>query len=516
MKVFKVALVLLLSASVFGHDRGRYDFSISSRTASRVLAANGASDTLKDGADVVVDNDNDDVQINAAIVAVNADGGGDVWFVGGSFDIESPVTLLSNVRLMMAEGASLLRGSSNPSQMINIGAISNWAIIGGKIDGNGSSSSVKMIRFNSTSLCSDGIIRDVIVNNIGTSAASDAVFQVEGATIQTPVRVTIENCTFDAEVAGAPKCDDGLDINTMGDSVIRNCLIRGFLDNGIDTEAAKNVIIEGNHIINCDGHGIELEMSIEAGSLDVAEGCKVINNTIEDIDQGTADWAIYVNSGAKNIISGNHIINCQNGIGPFEKDAAGTGASVQNHVTGNHLDTIAVDGIKESSGHSADNNFFADNKFISVSGNEYDLDGTSSVIATSSGGILYCGNISDLSADAFMKLPVTGTGLTMSATLGYPMQRAGFVTSMTVSATITTDADCDGNYIVAFDASDKTALNVRYDETDGDTRVENSTRVAPGSAAFAAGEVINVRWDEVTDGITLDDSVVVLEIQYFD
>lgn len=83
------------------------------RTFYRLVAANGAAQSVKNKAQHICDGTADQVEIQAAVDAAQAEGGGTVQLSDGVFFTSAPITLHPTVRLVGAHGDQIF----NPSQL---------------------------------------------------------------------------------------------------------------------------------------------------------------------------------------------------------------------------------------------------------------------------------------------------------------------------------------------------------------------------------------------------------------
>lgn len=173
-RIMVVVLLLTMLAPVFGQGR-RYRFSLK-RSADITVAASGALQVIKTGADYPsCDGVADEVQINAAMVKVNAAGGGVVALSAGNFAIAATIQIPSNVTLQGAgDGTTLTLDDSVTATMIT-----NSNTTPGSRDSTGNSNI---------------IVRDMYIdgNKAGQGNGADTLWCVGFSTVE---NLTIENLT---------------------------------------------------------------------------------------------------------------------------------------------------------------------------------------------------------------------------------------------------------------------------------------------------------------------------------
>lgn len=342
-------------------------------TANYLVATNDSPATAILQADFLGDGDSDDVQIQAAIDATAADGGGMVYAAEGTYDLDAAIEMKQGVRLIGSSsgGTEFSLGAGSPTSFIRIDAISHCEVANIELDGNGDNTAMAAIRFTGDSAsCSDNIIRNIYAHDLGT--LGDGILVETNAAQLWPLRIKIVDCYFTNSVAGNPEGDDGFDLNSMSDSEVIRCTIEGFNDNGIDTDGGRNLKVLNTTVANCDGHGIEIEQTL-ATFLDSQDEMWIKNCTIRDCD-GTNKYGIYVFSGTNSVIEGCLIKDGTHGVGDFGDDGAGFDDSTGNIVDNCTFRNLTGNGIEETG--DGDLNQFTNNIFDNVSGSNFTVVGS--------------------------------------------------------------------------------------------------------------------------------------------
>ena len=210
--------------------------------ATKIVAASNSSQAAKDGADYVGDgntgtaNDGDQVEINSAITAVNALGGGTVYLAEGTYTIDATINMSPKVTLVGAGDATLitipnsLLATNTIVTIIDINSDTDAAVKNLRIDGNKAGQStgeVDAITVNSQARVEGVHVTNAYGYGITGTASSVAVDNV-----------FVENSTFSGLYANFSS-------STITGSRFINNTQNGVQINGINTTISGNYF-EGN------------------------------------------------------------------------------------------------------------------------------------------------------------------------------------------------------------------------------------------------------------------------------
>lgn len=350
-------------------------------------------------ADYITDGTADDVQIQAAIDAVSAAGGGIVFIKAGTYNTTSTIHDKSNISLV-GEGSqkTIIKGAATTYTMLNTVRSGTTSTLFNNI-------SLKDMTFVSQS---DAIIEINNTNNFHASGLEiyytvttpvSECFNLQycqnvnivdnylhnitgnGIQVNAVTNFNIANNIIDAIVATDT---DGIDIDTdfmltktfvssfgtVTGNVIKNSV------NGIRVENGHNFAITGNTIDTCTGSGIYLNTSdsltlkyvnVTGNTISrcVAEGIAVIGNAANDMSGisllqnninncGTSGGGVTagITINAENIkISGNNIVNCG------KNDASGGGVVLykkSNALVSDNFISDSYFGIRVWNGSAAE------------------------------------------------------------------------------------------------------------------------------------------------------------------
>jgi parallel beta-helix repeat protein len=284
--------------TVLGQISTTTDVDVLSRTATKTIAtvsSGFAADYYCDGAD-------DDVQINAAITAVGALGGGKVLIRTGSYNINSTVDFDDYVMLEgEGFGTILVYAHVTGSQyMLRANGVTGVQIRNMQIDGanlTGTNPRNLVLLQNATT--------GSIVENLYIHDAPDSAIVLDQATCQhNIVRSNIIDTTGDI----------GIYVSVANNNVIVNNVILNTASYGIrnvNSGAAKNTYV-GNYVYNCG-------QTLGADGIRILNGdsCIVANNTVVASGQN----GIYVGSPYVSI-TGNTVVDSDE-VGIYCDSSAG-------------------------------------------------------------------------------------------------------------------------------------------------------------------------------------------------
>jgi hypothetical protein len=271
------------------------------RGMTAFVCADDATDPMKDMATAegtglnkwLCDGTADNIQIQAAIDAVEAAGGGMVLLSEGTFSMLGPLIIdADNVALVgMGRGATslqLVASATIQFELVTIDTANNCMIADLTIDGNKGNQAGAYeylgIDLDDATNC---VVRDVVVRDLYDDAETEASIRITGASSSYCV---IERC----HIFG---CESDYNIEIIGgaDHVVSNCrIVRDVTTDipSIDCSAAS-CRIESNRLV---GGGI----LVAAGSTDV----EILNNTISGVS-GNDSEGIEVTAGSRILIQGN-------------------------------------------------------------------------------------------------------------------------------------------------------------------------------------------------------------------
>ena len=259
------------------------------RTSAKIVAASNSSIQDKSGADYVCDGTADDVEINAAIVAVNAIGGGKVSLQSGTFTVASRIIPKSNVHLALSAGTiitipdSVGAGYSIIQYSIIAGdafSLDNFTLEGGTINGNKAGQSVPVLAGQNPVPVSpadinlmDGVhianavgsgytltnchIRNVNVINVVATPINFGKRNGSDPTTILNWNNSIENCRVSTQYmpASPTTWHDAIYIGAGGTNALYNW-VRDAGDDGIAQEYGDGFIIAFNDISGSYNNGI--------------------------------------------------------------------------------------------------------------------------------------------------------------------------------------------------------------------------------------------------------------------
>jgi parallel beta-helix repeat protein len=224
-----------------------------------VAASNAHSSTIAQ-ADYVCDGTADDVQINAAIVAANAAGGGKVLLSEGTFSLNAYVVAKTKVSIVGMGFGTILQVASG-------------------ISAHG------IYSYNAIDYFIADLAIDVSLSGSGQAGGGSTPcgIYVGHATAHIKSNITIRNCF----IKGA----DEVGIITLGvDHVlILDNIVEDSTFAGIHTDTEDYLVIRGNIIRNSDNYGIRITANTDHSVIaeNVVEGCDIQGISIYDSNYNT-------------------------------------------------------------------------------------------------------------------------------------------------------------------------------------------------------------------------------------
>jgi parallel beta-helix repeat protein len=462
-------------------DRGEYV----------VVAANDSSQAAKDRADYVGDGesgdglttlDGDQVQLNAAVSAVNATGGGTVFLMEGTYVLDDEVSLLANVRIIGSGQGTILTFPNGLSSGTSLrlledktASVTGVEVRNLKLDGNGANVSASVshtgIYFNDGTATNFGIKIDNITaidfDNYGVHlAGGDNNF--------------VTNSTFDGEDVSTS--NSGIYSFASYSTISGNTISRFALGISESTTESYN-IITNNIITDLTGGSYS---AIESGgdysvvsdnviSLNTNADGIVVNGANQSINGNTitgGDYGINTVNAATTTISSNTINGSIDGIFINNNDRGSITGNVISNTTDNGIEivggsddwTVTGNEINNSAGYGIYLGNSNINRTVVSNNNLYNNGGgatRSSIIIGASG--------------AASDTNVTGNRITDTAGSGYAIDVTSFATNTYLSGNIfsgtgaTTINDAGTNTIFANQATTAGGLNTTFRQSNSTT-----------------------------------------------
>lgn len=215
----------------------------------KTIATVGFSD-----AEYITDGTADQTEINLAIIAVNAAGGGAVLLLPGSYNLSGHVNLASNVHLIGSGAGTVITPAA--STTIKIDSVSNVAIRDFKIVGSSQNTNNYGIYIEDSS--------DVEVTGVRFESMDGFGLFITATTTNTSERITVEKCYLQGNgvndvIGGGPANSTGAivsDVNVYDCDIIQDCTTNGY-DNAVDLVAAKRVSFHNNRVRGRIQYGTE-------------------------------------------------------------------------------------------------------------------------------------------------------------------------------------------------------------------------------------------------------------------
>jgi len=283
-------------------------------TASYIIAANDSSTAMKNIADYTCDGIADDVQINAALTAVETDGGGTVFLAAGNYAISDTIKIPSNTTFTGAGNGTILTLNDNVDKtMITNSADytfesrhatgnANIVIRDMYIDGNKDSQGtghdyIWCVGFNT--------VDNLVIENLTIIDGWTEVIRTEFCSYVTIANNRVDNAgddgiainqeTYYASVYGNRITDTGQGGKTYGSP------------NGIEVQdGSHDVSVTANTIYNSLSDGIEISTHTGRSS---NYNISINSNTIENCVQGISVEGISGTNQTAITVANNQIFN---------------------------------------------------------------------------------------------------------------------------------------------------------------------------------------------------------------
>ena len=359
--------------------------------------------------------DGDQVEINAAIAAANAVGGGTVYLMEGTYEIDDSIIMDSNVTLVGAGSEAttiVITDGTDPSSTLDIitnsGIDTYMEIRNMKLDvnGNGNSGTAEVNGIDIAASGQTGLLPGVVIDNIVLLDTELDGIRIAGSLSE--VRNVFLDCNNSNIVGEYGVITTNGGRNKLTDSYIYDCgainISGGLIANNVinDSGASNGAVsigsygtISGNVIDDAPGHGITtgvssnyvsiigntISDSVGAGMYPQGDSASIIGNVIENTGShgirgsaardstisnntitDTDSAALYLGSGS--VADGNTI---------FTTASGGHGISVLNAsnavISNNYISTATASGVRLDGTDS----------YITIDGNQfYDVGDTSS------------------------------------------------------------------------------------------------------------------------------------------
>ena len=271
---------------------------------------------------------NDDRQeIQAAIDAAIAAGGGTVYFPKGTYKITGYVGKNTSAPqatsiILLGEAGTIL--SSEPTSYSAYGIFfqgSNWDTLGVEnIYVEGNNKTATLIRLTPTdaekifiNLCE---ARNANAPNLPNVTTSPTGITISGAKVSSVTDCIVENVSRDALAPGGnPLACSGINITDSDNAFIQNCYIKNITHNNQGLQDADGIkvfstnvggvrprqeaLVQGNTIIDCDGRFIKLQTNgsaVVTGNLCRLDSAMTLINNWKGVDSQSANGTITYNT----------------------------------------------------------------------------------------------------------------------------------------------------------------------------------------------------------------------------
>jgi parallel beta-helix repeat protein len=378
-------------------------------------------------ADYYTDGTADDIEIQEAIDAAHAIGGGDVLIknLGNIYSISNSIQAKSNVNIIVEEGTTIKLANATNLDMLVVNGVTNITINGLVLDGNKTNQTIAKsginILGNSTKIRLKNLyVKSTTADGIKAFQASD--FRIQDCTayqcgktglvgqgnggfnISTCYDFVLQNCKADA-------CDyEGLNVFTCYDFSMLNCSgINSVTEHGTHPNRCYNFsiiggrysnnTIDGIKAIDCYKYKIIGVEALENGNIGINASCDTLTSheiTIVGNVSNSNVRGIYCSNGGSGTefnvtISGNMVVgNSSWGIGLSNAhDCAISGNVSKNNLYGIILSGAASINNTISGNRCYDDQVsptqvygFVDSDFSTVTGNDFTGNSNSNSVLT--------------------------------------------------------------------------------------------------------------------------------------
>lgn len=266
-------------------------------------------------ADYITDGVADDVQINQAITAANASGGGVVFLKDGTFNTVAQIVTKSNVMIMgMGMGNTIVKGANAVYNLIGTVRIGTTVTLNNNIS----------------------------VRDISFESQHDSILQISNTS-----QVSILNCEFYYSGITTPVSESFV-INYCNDVLVQGNYLRNLTGNGIQINATSYFSVIGNVIngvVDLDTDGIDIDVDFLYTSSIISSYGTITGNTIRNCVNG-----MRLENGTDFAVSGNNVYGSSD-TGIYCNTS--NGLSLLNvTISGNTIDNCVNNGIAVVGGSS--------------------------------------------------------------------------------------------------------------------------------------------------------------------
>lgn len=434
-------------------------------------SVNSATANYVGNGDTGAANDGDQVQINAAIAAADAAGGGTVYLLEGVYTIDDTILLENNVMLMGSGTETIIRSAADGGVADNFNMIENSDFTGGNnnitirdltIDGNRtniSASTRYTIDFEKVgSGSSSSAVTGFIIDNVHViNTPDDGIFaydsrnsRITNSVVQnTGSGVAINMDTSDRIQISGNRIVGGSGIGTRF-SAVTNSTISNNIYDGIGASGDNAITLrDGSNYNTIDGNTIQdtAGMAIEINGSSGSDSNVISNNNIT----GSTDEAIYLTLAFSTLITGNNLYDNEDTAGATDAQILVTGNADQNQIVGNFIQDSSGNQSYaiNLSGSNVDDTYVADNYLLVTDGILNTADNTQYGNQGDGSGNLRIQAQSGSTINLLSNTDVTGT-LTVSSTATF---NGNTVIGNANTDTLTINAGTSGAGITLADSS---------------------------------------------------------------
>ena len=333
-----------------------------------------ASDSVNpSAADYVSDGVADEVQINAAITAANAAGGGIVYLMEGTFIVDTSVLMQDNVTLQGAGDGTVIRFADNtdPISMDFVvggsGTVHDIVIrdltIDANDDGQGVNDNVAGIGISAGSGAGTTSLRGGLIENVSIFDTKARIFDLQGSD-----HLVVDNIFADCNNQNSSTFSAILTSSTnvrITNSHIVDCSI--LLFNSANGHYSNNVFTNVGNAHPTTGAGVQLaDGTFDHNIVDSSPGPGILVQSNSAITNSTitntnAYASIHCNTGANITIEGNTITDAVNSAEGIELSGCSDVMIANNYIAGNDGEGIEVEDSASNFNITIDGNLIEDN-----------------------------------------------------------------------------------------------------------------------------------------------------------
>lgn len=312
------------------------------KTATFVVAASNSSQSDKDGAQYVADGedssgsgigtlDGDQIQINNALDAAEAAGGGVVYLMGGTYTVDAAISIPNNVTLAGTGTSTLVRLGNFGATSVTISAIAS------KDTSTATNVNLRDIRIDGrNSVNTNGTQYGIIYTSVGNTGVSRAGGRISNVTVENfrNYAVSLFNSSSNI-VTGVTVNNSGGGLETTGTSFTNVVSMNTFNGGAYGvTLGSGGTLVSNNVITNSTTAGIHVQSALNNITGNVIGGTGG-STTMNSIHLATA-------SATDNTVTNNAMSDaaCSTTCYAINIDAA----SVRNYLADNGLGTVALPG----------------------------------------------------------------------------------------------------------------------------------------------------------------------------